>query len=215
MLISRFLTSRCHPPKLSLLYLRQIRFLHPPLPGAGEDNGGLLGTPKKPSLLEELFPEEAQKSKRPPSISVAKDYKVPRLPLPEVEELLDALEDDIERTSVRSLEVTRAAVANAFRRNNPAVLILRLASNSLVESDFRRIAPRGQHIDHWTGPGDILKGKQRPRKGERCSNRLIWLSHPSARFEYAGTDRTLLHTLSQSSIRSSLPGPCGSTTSDE
>lgn len=40
-----------------------------------------------------------------------------------------------------------------------AILVLSRASKSLLETDFRRIAPRGHHIDDWKGPGDILKGE--------------------------------------------------------
>ncbi|MCJ1261358.1 hypothetical protein MMC22_001222 [Lobaria immixta] len=46
---------------------------------------------------------------------------------------------------------------DSLRQFNLAVLVIRRASKSLVESDFRRIAPKGQHIDDWKGPGDILK----------------------------------------------------------
>lgn len=108
------------------------------------------------SLLEELFPEEDTSSG---STSEAKDKDLPRLPLPEVDEFFEDFQDDLDRSKNTSNNVTKTAAANAFRHQQLAVLALQIASKSLVESDFRRVAPRGKHIDEWTGPGDILKGE--------------------------------------------------------
>lgn len=112
--------------------------------------------PRKVSLLEELFPEEDTSSG---STSEAKDKDLPRLPLPEVDEFFEDFQDDLNRSKNTSNNVTKTAAANAFRHQQLAVLALQIASKSLVESDFRRVAPRGKHIDEWTGPGDILKGE--------------------------------------------------------
>lgn len=112
---------------------------------------------QKPSLLEELFPEELQKD-GVQDLNFHDDTKnVPRLPLPEVDDVSEGSSHKSDRERVQPHRVTKVAAAKAFRRQQIAVLSLDMGSKSLVESDFRRIAPKGQHIDDWTGPGDILK----------------------------------------------------------
>ena len=110
---------------------------------------------QKPSLLEELFPEEVRKDENHSDNHV---QKVPRLPLPEVDDFSEGFDHDFDRERAQPRRVTKVAAANAFRQQQLAVLVLDTGSKSLIESDFRRIAPKGQHIDHWTGPGDFLKG---------------------------------------------------------
>ena len=112
---------------------------------------------RKLSLLEELFPEEVHRNGGRDSRFHNRTADVPRLPLPEVDDPLERFEHDPDRESVPPKRVSKIAAANAFRQQQLAVLSLGTASKSLVESDFRRIAPKGQHIDNWTGPGDILK----------------------------------------------------------
>ena len=105
------------------------------------------------SLFEELFPEEVKRSHS--SGKDGEEHDVPRLPQLDVDGL-DA--EGSERTQTGVENLTKSAHRDAFRRNNLAVLVLQRASKSLVESDFRRIVPKGQHIDGWKGPGDIIKG---------------------------------------------------------
>lgn len=119
-----------------------------------------------PSLFEELFPDEARKSVRTRNASQKDDneHDVPRLDFNDLVKSLreeDAWFDD----EGGPQEVTAAASKQAFRQDNVAILALRAASKSLIESDFRRIAPKGKHIKDWTGPGDILKGE--PWTGQR------------------------------------------------
>lgn len=40
----------------------------------------------------------------------------------------------------------------------PGLLVLRDASISLTESDFRRLVPRGKYIKEWKGAGNIERG---------------------------------------------------------
>ena len=138
---------------------------------------------QKPSLFEELFPEEVRRDGDQDTKSYDHTQEVPRLPLPEVDDFLDGFEHDTNRETSKPHRVTKAAAANAFRQQQVAVLALETGSKSLVESDFRRIAPKGQHIDHWTGPGDILKSELRKRErhfyGFLRANVLH--SHPCAR----------------------------------
>ena len=103
------------------------------------------------SLLEELFPEESKRSTRKEYSKRDKTDELPRLRPPEF--------DDGETQAQRQSKLTtRAASTDAFRHSQITVLLLSQASKSLTEDDFRRIAPRGKHIDEWKGPGDIVKG---------------------------------------------------------
>lgn len=111
--------------------------------------------PQRLSLLDELFPEKGSTNK---DDSKTRSKDVPRLTLPEVDDFFEEFDDENNPSGRRSSKVTQGAVADAFRHQKIAVLALEIASKSLIESDFRRIAPKGKHIDDWTGPGDILKG---------------------------------------------------------
>ena len=110
---------------------------------------------KKRSLFEELFPEEIRIRE---ARCEEEGQNVPRLPLPEIDEFFEDFQDDLSRGWEYGEEVTKDIAVNTIKRNNITVLILHIAGKSLVESDFRRIAPKGKHIDDWIGPGDILKG---------------------------------------------------------
>ena len=58
-----------------------------------------------------------------------------------------------------NLEIVDSTPTPPYRLWDLAILVLSRASSSLLNDDFRRIAPRGHHIDDWKGPGDILKGE--------------------------------------------------------
>ena len=119
-----------------------------------------VGENESPSLLEELFPEEVKKSKAEKSQSTDKQDELLPLPLPKFVGLQDLNEaDDAKSPSRKGLKTRKAAIA-AFRQENPTVVVLSGASLSLSESDFRRVAPKGMHIEQWSGPGDIMTGSQ-------------------------------------------------------
>ncbi|KAL9104634.1 MAG: hypothetical protein Q9163_000438 [Psora crenata] len=105
---------------------------------------------KQLSLYEELFPDEAAKDKTKAATDNGEGRTVPRLQPPKLEQ------EDGGKTA-RVNDRAKIASTNAFRVDNVALLVLQAASKSLHESDFRRIAPKGQHIKDWNGPGDILK----------------------------------------------------------
>lgn len=113
----------------------------------------------KPSLLEELFPEEIDNRNNNGTEYGSEDLRVPRLSLP-----YPNPEDELQSESgiqgrTKPDETSRGASKEAYRQWNLTVLVARRASKSLDESDFRRIAPKGHHIEDWKGPGDFLKGK--------------------------------------------------------
>lgn len=133
-------------------------------------NDGPWKIPKrKLSLFEELFPEEARERNSTEADSQPQDKDIPKLSLPVFDED-DSFDDEYMRGRKQEVERQRAASKEQFRLWNPSVLVLQTASPSLIDSDFRRIAPKGQHINEWTGPGDYFKGTLPPS----CT-----LSHPS------------------------------------
>ena len=111
----------------------------------------------KISLLEELFPEETRihRAKSDKIKNAAED--VPRLPLPGFG-FLDPLGGTDPVKSQAEIESARSASAHAFRQWNLTVLVVRRVSKSLTESDFRRIVPKGHHIDEWQGLGNFIQG---------------------------------------------------------
>lgn len=100
---------------------------------------------KKPSLYEELFPGESNRIFR----SQLEDEEPPRLP-PRVFDVPGGLvADATEGEGGRS-------IAEGPRRPG-GMLILSATSKNLMESDFMRLAVRGQHVEGWVG--GLLKGQ--------------------------------------------------------
>ena len=76
----------------------------------------------------------------------------------EVDKGFEASFDNPSGSGERSLGTIPAAATGVIWHQRLAVLVLEIASKSLVENGFRRVAPKGKQIDYWTGPGDTLKG---------------------------------------------------------
>ena len=110
------------------------------------------------SLYEELFPEQVERAKGRSPPAHGKGLELPKLTLPELEEDDDRFENEFVVRRKKSKDLSKSAAIDAYRNWNPAILVLQVASTSLTENDFRRIAPKGQHIRDWVGPGDIFKG---------------------------------------------------------
>ncbi|MCJ1357257.1 MAG: hypothetical protein MMC33_007253 [Icmadophila ericetorum] len=105
--------------------------------------------PSKPSLLEELFPEDVRKPQNEQNGEIDKEDDLPRLPL------LDFSADgDISKGQAA---ISQQQTQQSLRHEELTVMVLYRISTSLIESDFRRIAPKGAHIDQWRGAGDILE----------------------------------------------------------
>ncbi|KAI1367134.1 hypothetical protein F5Y08DRAFT_90845 [Xylaria arbuscula] len=120
---------------------------------------------KKPSLFEQLLPEEAKAMKnggdKYPWASVA-DEEPPRLALPE-----DLRNGKVDGKGEKGKEGGEKS-PSAQDENNDApdfytpatraksMLILFGASKNLQESDFLRLGVKGAHVEGWVGPG-ILK----------------------------------------------------------
>ncbi|TKA31968.1 hypothetical protein B0A50_01213 [Salinomyces thailandicus] len=111
----------------------------------------------KPSLIEQLFPEE---TKRHEEVKRAVQREIPRLPMekvsyvPERRDLYKSPRTFNSKTAKWERGLIRADNQSA----EATVLVLRNASPNLTEEDFRRIVPQGKHMEGWTlEQGDILK----------------------------------------------------------
>ncbi|KIV99797.1 uncharacterized protein PV09_08602 [Verruconis gallopava] len=99
------------------------------------------------SLYEQLFPEESQPYQHRPSA----DAEVPRVPISDVAD--PALSPSAKpRAQPKSEQL--ASLYDAQQDRTKTVLVLRGASKSLTEDDFRRAVPRGKHIQEWTLRGE-------------------------------------------------------------
>lgn len=111
----------------------------------------------KPSLLEQLFPEEA--SQRNVETQPTALRQIPRLPLDTAEPLQPVTRSnkDEEYISARARRLREAMEAEGPQTS---VLVMRNVSKNLVDDDFRRIIPKGKHVEGWTlEQGDIIKGR--------------------------------------------------------
>ncbi|KAL8843062.1 MAG: hypothetical protein Q9176_002365 [Flavoplaca citrina] len=162
------------------------------------------------SLFDELFPEDKDKSQPISNRSHDEELHVPRLPLSDIDHL-DPYPASSGRLRGPSKKRAEGAAQGAPKRWDPAILVLNRASKSLVDADFRRIAPKGRHIDEWTGPGDILKGRNRSTFQQTNSYFLLFPNPAYARTYQNHVIK--LHQMSQdhtpTSLHSPLPPPPG------
>ncbi|KAL8678523.1 MAG: hypothetical protein Q9186_005131 [Xanthomendoza sp. 1 TL-2023] len=191
--------------------------------------------PERLSLFDELFSEEKEQLQATAADPGPHERHIPRLPLSDIDHL-DPYPPPGGSPKGPSNKLTEAAAHGAVKQWNPAVLVLNRASKSLTDADFRRIAPKGRHIEEWTGPGDILKGadlrKTRIQTSDRELTRLALTVIPgrdTTTFQqtnsyfllfpnpaYARTYQnyvTKLHRMAQThtptSLQSPLPPPSG------
>ena len=131
-------------------------------PGKANKAGDRQHTEKKPSLIEQLFPEE---TKRFDEAKARREREIPRLPLENLPEQGHTRVDRLRNTHT-SLPTESQAAMRARKEMelksktdfNTSVLVLLNASKNLTEEDFRRLIPKGEHIDGWRmEQGDILK----------------------------------------------------------
>ncbi|KAL8790472.1 MAG: hypothetical protein Q9213_000624 [Squamulea squamosa] len=165
------------------------------------------------SLFDELFPEEKDELRTAAPDQDQDKIQIPRLPLSDIDHL-DPYPLLNGSPKGPSRKLTQVAAHGAVKQWKPAVLLLNRASKSLVDADFRRIAPKGHHIGEWTGPGDILKvipGRD-PTTFQQTNSYFLLFPNPA----YARTYQnyvTKLHRMSQdhtpTSLQSPLPPPPG------
>ncbi|KAL1642478.1 hypothetical protein SLS61_009693 [Didymella pomorum] len=102
------------------------------------------------SLLDELFPEANSLS--PPDLN-DKRRSPPKLDLPAPNTNPKIRLFDMDTRTERQKAV------DAFRARGEQTTVLQLSncSTALTESDFRRLIPRGKHIDTWSSKGEFYK----------------------------------------------------------
>ncbi|THX81150.1 hypothetical protein D6D05_04272 [Aureobasidium pullulans] len=175
---------------------------------------------KKPSLLEELFPEEAKPKSQGPSRPKERD--IPRLDIrsslpkpatqkPEQREPRKKPESDNWWNRATETAAEPSPVRGGKRRSHGVggVLMLRNASKTLVEDDFTRLIPQGLHIEGWAlDQADIVKvvpGRNTSTL-ERANFYFILFSTRAAMNAYR-THVLKLHSLAARHVQSSLISP--------
>ena len=113
---------------------------------------------EEPSLFEQLFPDQ-QETDQPKA-----NRELPRIHLEKTDRPYESRHLKIRRvdTNEDEMPLSRSAerLETEMRKQGPetSVLVLRNASKNLVEEDFRRLVPQGQHLEGWKlEQGDILK----------------------------------------------------------
>ncbi|XP_014554503.1 hypothetical protein COCVIDRAFT_39595 [Bipolaris victoriae FI3] len=153
------------------------------------------------SLLEELFPEA--NSAPPPRPTEKGRDQYPRLELPK----------SINRPEARKAE-KRETKPFQQHREQIAVLQLTNCSIGLTEADFRRIIPKGKHLEGWRRDSDFYKAipGRDPLSLERLPFYYLLFRNTEAALAYQ-KNASRLHKLSAryqpSSILSAIPPPKG------
>ncbi|KAI9700637.1 MAG: hypothetical protein M1836_002004 [Candelina mexicana] len=173
-------------------------------------------TPNTPalSLLEELFPTEAKRYQREREAAQKIERQVPRLLLSADMSNLDNPRAALDRVSKEQaalkneLRLKRQQYLKDFRRREISVLLLGCASKSLVEEDFRRISPKGKHVEGWKVEGDILKviPLRDPTTLEPLGQYFLLFSSPSSAYAYFNHVRQQ-HQISRTHTPRSLASP--------
>ncbi|KAL8715005.1 MAG: hypothetical protein Q9220_000962 [cf. Caloplaca sp. 1 TL-2023] len=132
---------------------------------------------------------------------------VPRLPLTDIGHF-NTLTHHRGKPEPAAKGITKEASHGAAKNWNPAILVLSRASKSLIEADFRRLVPQGQHIEGWTGPGDIWKviPARDPTTLQQINHYYLLFPNPA----YARTYQnrvTKLHNLAQTHTLKSIESP--------
>ncbi|KAM0707061.1 hypothetical protein Q7P35_006392 [Cladosporium inversicolor] len=116
---------------------------------------------RKPSLIEQLFPEE---TKRYEEVAARQEREIPRMPLempaPPKQTPADRLALPPRARESRGAMLKRRTMELQSEKaeGQTSVLVLLNASKNLTKEDFTRLIPQGQHIEGWTlEEGDIVK----------------------------------------------------------
>ncbi|KAJ4376437.1 hypothetical protein N0V83_001721 [Neocucurbitaria cava] len=158
------------------------------------------------SLLEELFPEVSTRPQ--PRQSEPRD-QYPKLHLPDSPPTIRRVPAEREKT-------LKEQVVRSFQQKGEQITVLQLAycSTELTEADFRRLIPKGKHIDSWSREGEFYKvfpGRD-PLSLERLPLYYILFKDPESALAYQ-KNVSRLHKLSAlhqpSNIFSAIPPPKG------
>ncbi|RMZ71724.1 hypothetical protein GMOD_00006868 [Pyrenophora seminiperda CCB06] len=156
------------------------------------------------SLLDELFPEA--NTTPPPAYKEERDH-------PKVEPPTARI---IHTPSVDRAPTFKEKVIESFQKQGEQVAVLQLTncSTQLTETDFRRVIPKGKHIEGWRRDGDFYKvipGRD-PLSLERLPFYYLLFKTAEAALAYQ-KNVSRLHKLSAlhqpASIFSAIPPPMG------
>lgn len=122
---------------------------------AGPNTMSQLSRPKTVSLVDELFPDKPTQ----PNETSDNTGSVPRLQIEDKRP--SGCHKDTKTKSASELreEASKQHLAYEELGREPTVLLFRNASTSLVEEDFRRLIPKGKHIQEWQNNGQYVKGE--------------------------------------------------------
>ncbi|KAK4640322.1 hypothetical protein QC761_0090770 [Podospora bellae-mahoneyi] len=164
----------------------------------------------KPSLYNRLFPKAStpQPSKASPlgntttaTAAQNDDPEPPRISLHDDQELGEWLKQ-LQSTFADDSTTTTTTDKDP---NAPTVLILS-APRDLLESDFYRVSPSGQHVQGWTsGPDKVIQHRTPHHLSPTEIFYLFFPSRPSA-LSYLSLLKTQ-HSLSRSALPSYLSSP--------
>ncbi|KAF3037373.1 hypothetical protein E8E12_007202 [Didymella heteroderae] len=159
------------------------------------------------SLLDELFPEASSLVQPAPSDKRPSPPKL-ELPAPDINPHI--------RLTLSDTRTAREKTIDSFRARGEHTTVLQLSncSTALTESDFRRLIPRGAHIDTWSSAGEfykIIPGRD-PLSLARLPFYYLLFRSPSAAMSYQKnasrlSRRAALHA--PSSAASAVAPPAG------
>ena len=157
----------------------------------------------KLSLAEQLFPEESKRHEA--SQTAPRD--VPRIPV-EAPSTLSHVQVTKRDRKAGHISAGAAAARAQRRAEEPhrGILVLRCASHNLTEEEFRRVEPRGLHIEGWKlDEGRIervIPGRHKDTLAPDGSYLILFSSRISA-FEYQG-HVTRIHRMAVANTPDSL-----------
>lgn len=161
---------------------------------------------REQSLLEELFPEV---SPAPPAKLAEKRPQYPKLDLPRPDL-------SIRPEYVESPKSLKEQVVESLKKTGEEITVLQLSncSTGLTEADFRRIIPKGKHIDTWNREAEFYKviPGRNPLNLERLPFYYLLFKSPESALAYQKNASRLhkLAALHQSSdMLSAIPLPKG------
>ncbi|KAJ4341719.1 hypothetical protein N0V95_007152 [Ascochyta clinopodiicola] len=159
------------------------------------------------SLLDELFPEASSQVQRAPPDRRPSPPKLD-LPAPDTNPHI--------RLTLSDTRTDKEKAIDAFRKSGEQTTILQLSSCStaLTEADFRRLIPRGKHIESWSRDGEfykIIPGRD-PLSLERLPFYYLLFHTPASALAYQKNAARLsklsaLHA--PNGIHSAIPPPTG------
>ncbi len=180
--------------------------------GSKANKGAVTSEAKEPSLFEQLFPDQQQQ----PEVPQEQPQQVPRLPTDPINPISTTDSHDTSRRDRSENYYLSPKAKDRFREvaneelpfgPEVSVLVLRNASKNLVEDDFRRLIPRGRHMEGWRlEQGDIMKHipGRNWKTLERENYHYLLFSSALSAFTYQGHATRVFQLVAQHTPRNML-----------